>query len=86
MRHRADVNKDEIVKALRKCGFQVEIIERPLDLLVANRERTFLLEVKGVDGRLTKDQTEFLARWPGEWHIVRSVDQAMTAALGKAMR
>lgn len=84
-----DDNQADIVKALRKCGFQVEIIGKPLDLLVANRARTFLLEVKNEDGKdeLTKDQLDFLARWPGEWHIVKTETQALTAALGeKAMR
>lgn len=82
---RTDDNQDEIVKALRKCGFQVEIIGKPVDLLVANRQRTFILEVKNEDGadRLTQYQIEFLARWPGEFHIVKTVSQALEAALGK---
>lgn len=87
--HRSDDNQAEIVKALRKCGFQVEIIGRPVDLLVANRQRTFLLEIKNEQGKdeTTTYQDEFFARWPGEWHIVKNVAQALAAALGKeAMR
>ena len=33
--------------------------------------------------KLTKEQAEFMARWPGEYHIVRNVPQALEAALGK---
>lgn len=91
---RVDATQQAIIEALRKCGFQVEFIGKPLDLLVANRHRTFLLECKsprpdkqGGEHGLTEEQTKFLARWPGEWHVVKTIDQALTVALGeKAMR
>lgn len=82
---KVDDNQAEIVKALRKAGFKVEIIKKPVDLLVSNRKRTFLVEVKNEEGKntLTKEQVDFFARWPGEWHIVRSPEQAVAAAVGK---
>lgn len=91
---KVDLSQNEIVKALRKCGFEVLFIGKPLDLLVANRHRTFLLECKterptseGGSHGFTKEQTEFLAMWPGEWHVVKTPEQAIAAAVGKeAMR
>lgn len=84
-----DANQGEIVKALRKIGAQVEIIGRPVDLLVCCRGRTFLIEVKNLDGRdrPTKDQVEFMVAWPGELHVVHSPDEAVAKAIGpEAMR
>ena len=42
------------------------------------------MEVKNPDGKnaLTKDQVEFIARWPGKIHVVRSAEEAIKAALG----
>lgn len=78
------------MKALRRCGISVEIIGKPVDLLIHNpRGGTSVMEVKNPDGRdeLTKEQIEFIARWPGPVHVVRSIEEALTAALGKeAMR
>lgn len=84
MRHaaRTDSNHLEISKALRQLGVTVEYLKLPLDLLCWFRGRTFLIEVKTDDGRLTKDQVEFIARWPGEIHIVRNEAEAIAAAIG----
>lgn len=80
-----DTNQPDIIKALRRVGVSVEFIGKPVDLLVHHRGVTALMEVKNPDGRdqLTKDQVEFIARWPGQIHIVRSVEEAVTAVLGK---
>jgi hypothetical protein len=48
--------------------------------------RTLYLECKDEDGRITKTQAAFMAEWPGEWHIVRSPMEALTACFGKAMK
>lgn len=86
MRHaaRTDDNHASICKALRAVGVSVEYLKLPLDLLCWFRGRTFLIEIKTEDGRLTKDQVEFIARWPGEIHIVRTEQEALTAAIGVA--
>lgn len=80
-----DDNQPEIVEALRRCGVSVEHIKKPLDLLICHRGETSLMEVKNPDGRdeLTKEQVEFIAKWPGKIHIVRTVEQALVAVLGK---
>jgi hypothetical protein len=77
-----DSNHTEIVRALRQLGVSVENIKKPVDLLVCYRGITSLMEVKGTDGRLTKDQVEFIARWPGQIFVVRNVDEAIRALLG----
>ena len=90
--NRVDDCQAEIVGALRRAGIAVEVVGRPLDLACAvpNPDgslpyRTVFLECKDDDGRLTKPQIEFIARWPGELHIVRSPIEALKACLGKAM-
>ena len=81
---KVDSNQQAIVDALRRVGVQVEVIGKPLDLLICCRGETALLEVKNPDGgdRLTRDQVEFIARWPGKIHIARSVDEALRLVLG----
>lgn len=85
MRHaaRTDDNHADICKALRAIGVSVEYLKLPLDLLCWHRGRTFLIEIKTDEGRLTKDQIEFIARWPGEIHIVRNAEEAIAAAIPK---
>lgn len=87
MRHAAkvDSNQAEIVDALRRCGVSVEIIGKPVDLLLCCRGETSLMEVKNPDGKdqLTKDQVEFIARWPGKVHVVRSKEEAIREVLGE---
>ena len=85
---RVDANQSDIVDGLRRCGIAVEYIKKPLDLLVVCRGETSLVEVKNPDGgRLTKDQVEFIARWPGKIHIVETLDEALRALMGEeAMR
>jgi hypothetical protein len=83
---RVDENQTEIVDGLRRACIQVEVIGKPLDLLVCHRGETSLMEIKNPNGwRLTKDQVEFIARWPGKIHIVETLDEALKALLGKAM-
>jgi hypothetical protein len=46
---------------LRRAGISVEIIGKPVDLLICCRGETSVMEIKNPDGgdRLTKDQIEF---------------------------
>jgi len=89
MRHaaRSDGNQPSIIAALRKIGAKVYFIGLPVDLLVAFRGRTFLMECKdrsaGKRGKLTKTQIEFISGWPGELHIVYDVNEALHATVGK---
>ena len=82
-----DENQPEIIKALKAAGVQVEVIGKPVDLLLCCRGETSLMEIKGHDGRFTKDQVEFIARWPGKVHIVKTIEEAIKAVIGEeAMR
>ena len=73
-----DHNQAAIVDALRKVGASVEIIGRPLDLLVGYQRRTYVLEVKQVKGRISQGQEEFLREWQGDIAtVVRSASEAL---------
>jgi len=78
---RVDDNQAAVVAALRKIGASVEIIGKPLDLLVYYRYETSLIEVKNPAGRnkLTDAQLDFLATWPGALYVVRSPEDAIHA-------
>ena len=78
---KVDANQKGIVDRLRACAVSVEIIGKPVDLLVCCRGETSLMEVKNMAGKdtLTKDQVEFMARWPGKIHVVRTEDEALLA-------
>ena len=64
--------------ALRGIGARVVQIDRPVDLLVGYRGRTFLLEVKSAKGRMTPLQVEFFEAWAGGTAVVvHSVEEAI---------
>lgn len=81
-----DKNQPEIVKALRDVGAKVQHLhavgEGCPDLLVATGKRTFLLEVKMPGENVNKQQAEFIQSWPGEIHIVRTIEEAVAAVVG----
>ena len=83
---KADKNQPEIVDALRKVGAAVVHLHQVgggcPDLLVHGRNRTFLLEVKQPGEKINKAQAEFIATWPGEVHVVRTIDEAVKAVTG----
>lgn len=82
---KVDANQDDIVQALKRIGVSVEYIKKPVDLLICHRGETALMEVKNPDGKdqLSKEQIDFIARWPGKVHVVRSVQEALVAVLGE---
>lgn len=87
MRRAANIDKNQpaIVKRLRSLGVSVEIIKQPVDLLVCHRGETSLMEIKNPNGfdQLTKGQIEFIARWPGKVHVVKTEEEAIRAVLGE---
>ncbi len=84
---RVDATQAEIIKALRKIGAAVEVIGLPVDLLVCFRGKTFLMECKTAEGKLTQYQKDFMLRWPGAVYIVNTPESAVAAAVGmEAMR
>jgi hypothetical protein len=81
---RVDSNQRAIIDALERVGVSVEVIGKPVDLLCCVRGETLVLEVKNPDGRdrITKEQAEFIARWPGRILIARTPDEAVRLVLG----
>jgi len=86
---RVDNNQAEIVRALRAVGIAAEIIKKPLDLLISynHGKETALAEVKNLNGfnRYTKDQIDFIARWPGKIFEFTSPQQAVEEVLKERM-
>lgn len=78
---RTDENQAEIVAALRKIGVSVTpthaIGAGFPDLVCGHRGHTRLLEIKNRDGDLTEDQCKFVLSWRGDYHVVRSVREAL---------
>lgn len=82
--HRSDATQKAIVVALRAIGAQVYVVGRPLDLLVSYRRRTLLVECKAKGGKVrTEAQQKFVNEWQGEFHLVESPEQAITAVCGE---
>lgn len=61
-RHQKDENEDDIVKAFKKAGAEVFIIDRPFDLLVAYHGELVLVEVKTHKGKLSETQKQDLSK------------------------
>ncbi len=73
-----DHNQAAIVDALRKVGAKVEIIRKPLDLLVGFNRRTYILEVKQVKGRISQGHEDSIRDWPGDIPgVVLSASEAL---------
>lgn len=88
---RADGNQPEIVAALRAAGAVVQPLhtvgQGVPDLLVAFRNRTFVMEIKDPskpksDRKLTPAQQKWHDMWIGEKHVVETVEQALAALNG----
>ena len=80
---RIDDNQPDIIRALKAIGCSVEIIGKPVDLLLHYRGVYSLMECKATDGRFTKDQVEFFARWPGTVHVAHSPEEAVRLVIGE---
>jgi hypothetical protein len=82
---RTDANQTAVISALEAAGATVDVIGKPLDLLVGIRGQFLLLEVK--DGakiksaqKPTKAQERFFKRWAGyPWALVDGPDAALRA-------
>jgi len=82
---RTDWNQSAIVEALRAAGASVFITSGVRhgfpDLVVGfdngNEKRTYLLEVKAPDAKLTDDELLFMRKWCGDYHVVRSPEEAV---------
>ena len=80
-RGRVDANQRQIADALRAAGVSVCVLSSAgdgvPDLLVADHRRTWLIEVKTEDGKLTTEQSKFFASWLGEIQLVRTIEDAI---------
>ena len=77
-----DASEKPIVDALRKCGCSVYIMDKPVDLLIGFRSRTFLAECKTPQTqygkKLNKAQQDFQDNWKGDAVVIlRTVDDAL---------
>jgi hypothetical protein len=87
---RTDDNQHELVEALKKIGAKCYFIGKPVDLLVGFRGKNLLLEVKRPDKKgwksaLTQEQKDFIETWPGDVAVVYSVEEAVSAVVGKVV-
>ena len=77
---RTDANQAEIVKAMRVMGALVvdlhAVGKGVPDLLVCWKGRNILIEVKTVNGRMTKPEEDFFSWWTGPLAIVRTPEDA----------
>lgn len=82
-----DIAEPEIVNALRGCGFSVERIDTPVDLIVGFRRKTFLVECKTGKRGLNANQKAFKSEWRGSEVItLRDAQEAMDWAVEIAAR
>ncbi len=75
-----DANQKEIVDALLAIGCDVDIIGRPLDLLVGYRKLNFLIEVKipgGENRKCDQEQRDWIKNWRGQARVVTTPEQAI---------
>lgn len=79
---RVDETQPAIVQALRSIGAGVRYIKEPLDLVVAWRGATCLVECKSPGGKLKPTQKAFIATWPGKVHVVETPMEAVAAVTG----
>lgn len=79
---RVDEGSAQVRDALRAYGVEVVVIGRPVDWLCGVRGRNYLLEFKTPGRRRRRDQKKqdlFLATWPGQVVVVKTLDEALKA-------
>lgn len=74
--NKRDQNEPEIVRELRNMGCLVELMDKPVDLLICINGKNYLAEVKMPKGKLTDEQSAFIARGFEVW-ILRDVQDAI---------
>ena len=82
---RVDANQSAVISALEAAGATVQVVGKPLDLLVGIRGQFILIEVK--DGAKVKSaqkptiaQKKFFERFPGyPWAVVDGPEAALRA-------
>jgi hypothetical protein len=82
---RTDRNHKEICQALKKAGFSVQDLSRcgqgVPDILVGCGRSNLLMEIKTEEGQLNERQIAWHAAWRGPHIVVRTVKEAIDAAI-----
>lgn len=76
LKAKRDANEPEIFETLRAFGLSVHSMDRPADAIVGYSGLTYLVEVKMPKGKFTPAQVEFKKTWKGDYHVLRSVEDA----------
>ena len=81
MPRRTDSNQSDIIRMLREFGASVQDLSQVghgcPDLMVGYRGRTFPMEVKSADGKLTPDEVKWRDNWKGNYYVIRDIETAM---------
>lgn len=91
-RKRRDTNHAEVIAAFKALGWSVidtsQLGGSVCDLMVARGGRTVAVEVKTAKGKVKPGQTAWLASWPSETAIVRTVKdvEQLTMPTGRNWR
>ncbi len=82
-RTRNDTITADVVRLLRARGFSVLYMNKAdrkgvPDLLIARRNRNYLIEVKsGKRGKVSDEQIEFAEKWHAPVHLVRDFNDVL---------
>ena len=71
-----DANEKGIFETLRWFGLSVYPMDQPADALVGYAGLTYLVEVKMPKGKFTPPQEKFRKTWQGNYHVLRSNEEA----------
>jgi hypothetical protein len=83
---KVDASQSLIVDRLRSIGVWVRpthTVGQGFPDLLCWHKRFFMIEVKQPGEKPNKQQAEFMAACPGEIHVARTPEEAVTAALGE---
>lgn len=73
-----DISEPAIVQALEQSGATVFRLDRPVDLLIGYRGRTYIAECKTGRGKLNANQVAFIEAWKGNTvPVLRTVEDAV---------
>lgn len=76
-RAKRDANEGDLFKILRGWGLTVEATDQPVDAIVGYKGVNYLVEIKnGPKARISDAQKKFFAKWPGQYVILCTEDEA----------
>ena len=75
-KNKRDANEGAIFATLRAHGLSVHALDTPADCIVGYGGQTWLVEIKGLNGKLTPAQIEFYETWRGNMTILCTEGEA----------